>query len=95
MLNGPEGSIAFRFHARDVHLVMGPPNRGASVPFLVTVDGAPPGDAHGLDVDERGEGTVTRQRLHQLIRQREPFGDRTFEITFLAPGAEAYAFTFG
>jgi thiol-disulfide isomerase/thioredoxin len=95
VLNGAEGSIAFRFHARDVHLVMGPPNRGASVPFRVTVDGAPPGDAHGLDVDELGEGTVRQQRLHQLIRQREPFGDRTFEITFLAPGAEAYAFTFG
>jgi thiol-disulfide isomerase/thioredoxin len=95
VLNGAEGSIAFRFHARDVHLVMGPRNRGASVPFRVAVDGAPPGDAHGLDVDERGEGTVTQQRLHQLIRQREPFGDRTFEITFLAPGAEAYAFTFG
>ena len=74
---------------------MGPPNRGASVPFRVTVDGAPPGDAHGLDIDERGEGRVRQQRLHQLIRQREPFGDRTFEITFLAPGAEAYAFTFG
>jgi thiol-disulfide isomerase/thioredoxin len=95
VLNGAEGSIAFRFHARDVHLVMGPRNRGASVPFRVAVDGAPPGDAHGLDVDEHGEGTVTEQRLHQLIRQREPFGDRTFEITFLAPGAEAYAFTFG
>ena len=65
------------------------------MPFRVTVDGEAPGPAHGLDVDESGQGTVTQQRLHQLIRQRESFGDRTFEITFLAPGVEAYAFTFG
>jgi thiol-disulfide isomerase/thioredoxin len=95
VLNGPEGQIAFRFHARDVHLVMGPPVRGASVPFRVRVDGEPPGDAHGLDVDANGDGTVTRQRLHQLVRERGMIEDRTFEITFLAPGVEAYAFTFG
>jgi len=94
-VSGAEGSIVFRFHARDVHLVMGPPDREASVPFRVTVDGAPPGDAHGLDVDERGEGIVTQQRLHQMIRQQGPIGDRTFEITFGAAGVEAYAFTFG
>jgi thiol-disulfide isomerase/thioredoxin len=95
VLGGPDGRIAFRFHARDVHLVMGPPARGTSVPFVVSVDGEPPGRAHGLDVDERGHGTLSEQRLHQLIRQRGAIIERTFEITFLAPGAEAYAFTFG
>jgi len=95
VLSGAEGTIAFRFHARDVNLVMGPPARGTSVPFRVRVDGRPPGGAHGLDVDEEGNGTVTQQRLHQLIRQSGSIGDRTFEITFLAPGAEGYCFTFG
>jgi thiol-disulfide isomerase/thioredoxin len=95
VLSGPEGTVAFRFHARDVNLVMGPPARGTSLPFRVRVEGEPPGDAHGLDVDEEGNGTVTQQRLHQLIRQSGSIGDRTFEITFLAPGAEAYCFTFG
>ena len=74
---------------------MGPPARGTSVPFVVSVDGEPPGRAHGLDVDEQGQGTLSEQRLHQLIRQRGAIIERTFEITFLAPGAEAYAFTFG
>jgi thiol-disulfide isomerase/thioredoxin len=95
VLNGAEGRIVFRFHARDVHLVMGPPSRETSVPFRVLVDGGPPGDAHGLDVDEQGHGTLAQQRLYQLIRQRGSITDRTFEITFLAPGVEAYAFTFG
>ncbi|HET6642941.1 MAG TPA: redoxin domain-containing protein [Gaiellaceae bacterium] len=95
VLNGAEGRIAFRFHARDVHLVMGPPSRDISVPFRVLVDGEAPGDAHGLDVDEQGNGTLTQQRLYQLIRERGSITDRTFEITFLAPGVEAYAFTFG
>ena len=95
VLDGADGRIAFRFHARDVHLVMGPPARGTTVPFVVSVDGEPPGRAHGLDVDERGHGTLSEQRLHQLIRERGPIIERTFEITFLAPGAEAYAFTFG
>jgi hypothetical protein len=95
VLSGAEGTIAFRFHARDVNLVMGPPARGTPVPFRVRVDGEPPGEAHGLDVDEEGNGTGTQQRLHQLIRQSGSIGDRTFEITFLAPGAEAYCFTFG
>jgi hypothetical protein len=94
-LNGSEGSIAFRFHARDVNLVMGPPARGTSVPFTVLVDGEPPGFAHGLDVDERGHGTLSQQRLYQLIREPGSIADRTFEIAFLAPGAEAYCFTFG
>jgi hypothetical protein len=91
----PGGRLAFRFHARDVNLVMGPPARGASVPFRVLVDGEPPGDAHGLDVDEEGRGALTQQRLHQLIRGPGSFADRTFEITFEAPGAETYCFTFG
>jgi hypothetical protein len=65
------------------------------VQFRVLVDGEPPGTAHGLDVDEQGHGTLAQQRLYQLIRERGPITDRTFEITFLAPGAEAYCFTFG
>jgi hypothetical protein len=65
------------------------------VPFRVLIDGEPPGDAHGLDVDEQGHGTLSPQRLYQLIRQRGSITDRTFEITFAAPGVEAYAFTFG
>jgi thiol-disulfide isomerase/thioredoxin len=95
VLNQADGQIAFRFHARDVNLVMGPPERGTSVPFRVLVDGEPPGEAHGLDVDERGDGTLSQQRLYQLIREPRSITDRTFEIAFLAPGAEAYCFTFG
>jgi thioredoxin family protein/AhpC/TSA family protein len=95
ILRGGDGRLAFRFHARDVNLVMGPPERGASVPFRVFVDGEPPGDAHGFDVDEQGHGTLTQQRLHQLVREPGAIADRTVEIEFLAPGAEAYCFTFG
>ena len=95
VLNEAGGRIAFRFHARDVNLVLGPPSRGAAVPFRVLVDGEPPGDAHGLDVDEDGRGTVAKQRLYQLIREPRSITDRTFEITFLEPGVEAYVFTFG
>jgi thiol-disulfide isomerase/thioredoxin len=95
VLNRADGRIAFRFHARDVHLVMSPRARDTSVPFRVLVDGEPPGDAHGLDVDEQGRGTLAQPRLHQLIRERASITDRTFEITFLAPGVEAYVFTFG
>jgi thiol-disulfide isomerase/thioredoxin len=95
VLNEADGGIAFRFHARDVHLVMGPRAGGTSLPFRVTVDGGPPGDAHGLDVDEQGSGTVVQPRLYQLIRQSGSIRDRTFEITFGAPGVEAYVFTFG
>jgi Thioredoxin like C-terminal domain len=94
-LNEADGRLAFRFHARDVNLVMGPSPGGASVPFRVSVDGELPGDAHGLDVDEDGNGTLDRPRLHQLIRQSGAIADRTFEISFGAPGAEAYCFTFG
>jgi thiol-disulfide isomerase/thioredoxin len=95
VLNRPDGSIAFRFHARDVHLVMGPPAKDTPVPFVVRVDGEPPGNAHGLDVDAEGRGTLSQQRLHQLVREPGSIADRTFEITFLGSGAEAYAFTFG
>jgi len=78
-----------------VHLVMGPSSRGSSVRFRVLLDGRPPGNAHGTEVDEQGNGTVTEQRLYQLIRQPQPITDRTFEIEFLDPGVEAYVFTFG
>ena len=94
-LNEAGGQIAYRFHARDLHLVMGPAAPGASVRVRVLIDGQPPGAAHGADVDEQGSGTVTEQRLHQLIRQPGPITDRTIEITFLDPGVQAYAFTFG
>jgi len=88
------GRIAYRFHARDLHLVLGPSARGA-VPFRVRLDGGPPGAAAGDDVDASGAGVVTEQRLHQLIRQRPPIDDRLFEIEFLEPGAAAVVFTFG
>ena len=91
----PGARIAFRFHARDVNLVMGPRARDEAIPFRVTVDGEPPGDAHGLDVDAEGNGTLSRQRLHQLVREPGSITDRTVELTFLEPGAEAYCFTFG
>ena len=95
VLNKPNGRIAYRFHARDLHLVMGPAARGASVRFRVLVDGHPPGAAHGIDVDDQGNGTITEQRLYQLIRQPKPIADRQFEIEFLDSGVEAFAFTFG
>ena len=95
VLNAADGGITFRFHARDVHLVMGPRSSGTSVAFRVLLDGEPPGDSHGLDVDEQGQGTVIKQRLYQLVRAAGPIEDRTFEISFLDPGAEAFAFTFG
>jgi len=93
--NKANGRIVFRFHARDLHLVMGPAEKGASVRFRVRIDGAPPGAAHGVDVDAQGNGTLTGQRLYQLIRQQSPITDRQFEIEFLDPGAEAFVFTFG
>jgi len=94
-LNEAGGRIAYRFHARDLHLVMGPAVAGTPVRFRVLIDGRPPGAAHGLDVDGPGTGTVAEQRLYQLIRQGGPISDRTFEINFLDSGAQAYAFTFG
>jgi thiol-disulfide isomerase/thioredoxin len=95
VLHKANGRIAYRFHARDLHLVMGPAARGTSVRFRVLIDGRPPGAAHGVDVDDQGNGTVTEQRLYQLIRQPKPIADRQFEIEFLDPGVEAFAFTFG
>src|SRR5215471_15414402 len=94
-LDKPGGRIAYRFHARDVHLVMGPAARGTSVRFRVLIDGRPPGAAHGGDVDEQGNGTVSEQRTYQLIRQPKPIADRQFEIEFLDAGVEAFDFTFG
>jgi thiol-disulfide isomerase/thioredoxin len=95
VLNRARGRIAYGFHARDLQVVMGPATRGTTVGFRVLIDGRPPGTAHGLDVDDRGYGRVTGQRLYQLIRQTGPIVDRHFEIEFLDPGVEAYAFTFG
>ena len=95
VLNKPNGRIAYRFHARDLHLVMGPAVPGTSVRFRVLIDGRTPGAAHGVDVDDQGNGTVSEQRLYQLIRQQNPIADRQFEIEFLDSGMEAFAFTFG
>ena len=95
VLNKAGGGMAYRFHARDLHLVMGPAAPGTSVRFRVLIDGRPPGAAHGIDVDEQGNGTVTEQRLYQLIRQPKPIADRQFEIEFFGSGVEAFAFTFG
>jgi thiol-disulfide isomerase/thioredoxin len=94
-LHQAEGRIAYRFQARDLHLVMGPAAPGTSVRFRVVLDEEPPGAAHGTDVDDQGNGTVTEPRLYQLIRQPGPVTERTFEITFLDPGVHAYVFTFG
>ena len=94
-LSKPNGRIVYRFHARDLHLVMGPAARGSSVRFRVLIDGKPPGAAHGIDVDHEGNGTLTEQRLYQLIRQPKPIVDRQFDIEFLDAGVEAFAFTFG
>ena len=89
------GRIVYRFQARDLHLVMAPAARATPVRFRVLLDGQPPGPAHGTDVDDQGDGTLTEPRLYQLLRQPGPVTERTFEITFLDPGVEAYAFTFG
>jgi hypothetical protein len=94
-LKAANGRIAYRFHARDLHLVMGPAARGTSVRFRVFLDGLAPGAAHGSDADSQGNGTATEQRLYQLIRQPGPIADRQFEIEFLDAGVEAFAFTFG
>ena len=95
-LNRSGGGVVYRFHARDVHLVMGTAASGAtSVPFRVRIDGEPPGAAHGVDVDEHGLGAVTERRLYQLIRQTTPIADRDFEIEFLDPRVQVFSFTFG
>ncbi len=87
-------SIAFRFHARDAHLVLSS-GAGKGIPFRVVVDGEPPGPSHGVDVDEDGNGVLREGRMYQLVREHEAVRERTLEITFLEPGAEAYSFTFG
>jgi hypothetical protein len=91
----PGEAISYRFHARDLHLVMGPPAARPPVRFTVHLDGEPPGHTHGIDIDETGHGTADYQRMYQLIRQPPPIGDRLFEIEFLDAGVEAYVFTFG
>jgi thiol-disulfide isomerase/thioredoxin len=93
--SAPAARIAVRFHARDLHLVMGPSRRNSRVRFRVTIDGQPPGRAHGIDADESGNGTAIEQRLYQLIRQPKPIVDRQFEIEFRDGEAAAFAFTFG
>lgn len=95
VLNQPGGRISYRFHSRDLHLVMGPGTHGTPVRFRVFIDGQPVGVAHGSDVDNQGNGTVTEPRMYQLVRQPKPIGDRQFEIRFLDPGLEAFCFTFG
>jgi hypothetical protein len=94
-LSKPSGRISHRFHARDLHLVMGPSRPGSQIRFRVTLDGQPPGGARGLDVDVRGDGVATEQRMYQLIRQPGPIVDCRFEIEFLDAGIEAFALTFG
>jgi cytochrome c biogenesis protein CcdA/thiol-disulfide isomerase/thioredoxin len=91
----PNGRIVFRFHARDLHLVLGPASDGRPVRFRVTIDGREPTEDHGIDVDAHGDGRVQEQRLYQLIRQSGPVRDHTFSIEFLDPGVRAYSFTFG
>ena len=94
VLEQPGGSIAFRFAARDAHLVLSP-GAGEPIPFRVLIDGQAPGRSHGVDVDEDGNGVLRDGRMYQLVRQHDAVRERTLEITFLEPGAEAYVFTFG
>jgi thiol-disulfide isomerase/thioredoxin len=95
VLNGVSGSIVYRFHARDLHLVLGPAADRKPIRFRVTIDGNAPGADHGTDTDANGQGVVESQRLYQLVRQKNWISDRTFAIEFLDPGVHAYAFTFG
>jgi len=94
-LNDPSGSITYRFHSRDLHLVMAPSSQGQPVRFRIKIDGAAPGADHGVDVDSEGRGSVQESRLYQLVRQAGAVTDHTFEIEFLDAGVRAYAFTFG
>jgi thiol-disulfide isomerase/thioredoxin len=94
-LNEQGGRISYRFHARDLHLVLGPATDGKPIRFRVTIDGKAPGADHGTDTDADGIGTVDGQRLYQLVRQTGTVAEHTFEIEFLDPGVQAYAFTFG
>jgi hypothetical protein len=93
--NAAGSRIVYRFHARDVHLVMGPGAGGKPLRYRVSIDGRPPGEAHGVDVDAQGNGVADAPRMYQLIRQQAPIASRTFEIEFLDPGAQAFVFTFG
>ena len=95
VLSELDGRIVYRFQARDLHLVMGPSVPGALARFRVRIDGQPPGAAHGIDVDDEGNGKVSEQRLYQLIRQPAPIVERTFEIEFLDAGVAVFSFTFG
>ena len=94
VLDQAGGSIAYRFHARDANLVLSP-GAHEPIPFRVLLDGEPPGSSHGVDVDQKGNGLLRDGRLYQLVREPGAVRERTLEITFLEPGAEAYAFTFG
>jgi hypothetical protein len=94
-LDEPGGSVSYQFQARDLHLVMGPPAHQGPVRFRVRLNGEPPGPAHGVDIDENGNGTADYQRMYQLIRQPRPIEDRVFQIEFLDPGVEVFVFTFG
>jgi hypothetical protein len=93
--NEATGKLIYRFHARDLNLVMGPSVPGKHIRFRALIDGHAPGAAHGADVDEQGYGTMSEQRMYQLIRQPKPIEDRDFTINFLDPGAEVFCFTFG
>jgi thiol-disulfide isomerase/thioredoxin len=95
VLNEPNGSLRYRWHARDVNLIMGPARPGTTIRFRVLIDGKAPGTAHGDDVDQEGRGTITEQRMYQLIRQTSPVTDREFEIEFFDAGAAVFDFTFG
>jgi thiol-disulfide isomerase/thioredoxin len=95
LLTATAGTVTFHFHARDLNLVLAPPTPNAPVRFTMHLDGQPPGDDHGLDVNESGEGTIDEPRMYQLARQHGAIGPRTLEITFLDPGVRAYVFTFG
>lgn len=94
-LDSSSGSIRFRFHARDAHLVMGGAGDGAPIRYRVTIDGAAPGDNRGVDIDEAGWGEIKEDRLYQLLRQPGEIVDRTVTIEFSRPGVRAYTFTFG
>jgi cytochrome c biogenesis protein CcdA/thiol-disulfide isomerase/thioredoxin len=95
LLGSPKGRIAYRFHARDLHLVLGPSADGKPVRFRVTIDGKAPGENHGIDTNGNGDGTVKEDRLYQLVRQKGAITDHTFTIEFLDSGVQAFAFTFG
>lgn len=94
-LDAPNGTLRYRFHARDAHLVLGGAPDGHPIRFRVTIDGAAPGASHGADTDAQGWGEVREDRLYQLVRQNGPIRDRTIAIQFARPGAKAYSFTFG